>query len=48
MRALGGVWSASGAWWGLVGVLWAGAEECGRWNDGIIDVVILVTCLVAV
>ena len=33
-----------GSWW----VLWAGAEECGRWNDGIIDAVILVTCLVAV
>ena len=30
LRALGGVWSACGSWWGLVGrggVLWAGAEE---------------------
>ena len=31
LRALGGVWSAYGALWGLAAVLWAGAEECGRW-----------------
>ena len=35
LRVVGGVWSAcgvGGAWWGLVAVLWAGAEECG--GDG--------------
>ena len=29
LRAQDGVWSASGVWWGLEAVLWAGAEECG-------------------
>ena len=33
-----------GAWWGLVAVLWAGAEECGRWNSDIIESLFLVTC----
>ncbi len=28
LRALGSVWSACGASWGLVAVLWAGGEEC--------------------
>ena len=46
----GGHWEAFGlpvrVLVGRGGVLWAGAEECGRWNDGIIDT--LVTCLVAV
>ena len=25
---------------GLVAVLWAGAEECGRWDGGIIETII--------
>ena len=33
LSALGGVWSACE---GLVEVLWAVAEGCGRWNGGII------------
>ncbi len=40
LRALGGVWSACGGvvgsygglCGGLVAVLWAGGEECGRWE----------------
>jgi hypothetical protein len=31
LRALGGVWSACGVSWGLV-CLWAGGDECGRWE----------------
>ena len=34
LRATGGVWSACGAWWGLMAVLWAGAEECGGYGAG--------------
>ena len=40
LRALGGVWSACGGLVGLAAVLWAGAEECGRWNGGIIEAII--------
>ena len=40
LRAQGGVGIACGVWWavcggslwGLLAVLWAGAEECGRWE----------------
>ena len=39
LRALGGVWSACA--WGVVGFLWVGAEECCRWNGGIIEAIIL-------
>ena len=38
LRALGGV---VGVWWGVVGFLWVGAEECCRWNGGIIEAIIL-------
>ena len=37
LRAQGGVWSAC---WVLGGVLWAGAEERGRWKGGIIETII--------
>ena len=39
LRAVGGVWSACA--WGVVGFLWVGAEECCRWNGGIIEAIIL-------
>ena len=34
LRAQGSVWSVCGAWWGLMAVLWAGAEECGGYGEG--------------
>ena len=42
-RAVGSVGvpvGSCGAWWGLMAVLWAGAEECGRWEA----VRVLVAC----
>jgi hypothetical protein len=48
LRAVGGVWSACEVLWGLAAVLWAGAEERGRWKGGIIEAIFLVTCFVAV
>ena len=32
LRAQDGVWSACVCVVGLMAVLWAGAEECGRWE----------------
>ena len=44
----GGHWAALGVPVGLGGVLWVGAEECCRWNGGIIEAIFFVSCLVAV
>ena len=37
-----------GSWWGLAAVLWAGAEERGRWKGGIIEAIIFGYLLFAV